>query len=249
MDGARCSRSPRRRTALARRTGLPCRHRPVFAATGRARRRPARDRDRRRRRLRDGSPRHELALDDGVCSRGVRDAGATRSARERSDRCSSPTPTAWSSPPEPHPSGLGHYFLARLAAALGDHRAADELYTDAAQRDERAGAKIWVVRDQWRHEAPPRSTRRHGPRAAAARTRLRRSEGMRPGTNSRAACCTAIRCRRITQASDQHQLRTERNLPHGPCFRRATCIARSAPPGPCNARGPSRKADRKLLSQ
>ncbi len=40
------------------------------------------------------------------------------------------------------------YFLARLAATVGDHRAADELYGDAAQRDERAGATIWVVRDQ-----------------------------------------------------------------------------------------------------
>lgn len=43
------------------------------------------------------------------------------------------------------------YFLARLAATLGDHRAADELYTDAAQRDERAGAAIWVARDLRRH--------------------------------------------------------------------------------------------------
>ncbi|MGZ4306748.1 MAG: ATP-binding protein [Solirubrobacteraceae bacterium] len=43
------------------------------------------------------------------------------------------------------------YFLARLAAAVDDHRTADELYGDAAQRDGRAGAAIWVVRDQWRH--------------------------------------------------------------------------------------------------
>ena len=43
------------------------------------------------------------------------------------------------------------YFLARLAAAVGDRAAADELYGDATQRDERAGAAIWVVRDQWRH--------------------------------------------------------------------------------------------------
>jgi DNA-binding SARP family transcriptional activator len=47
--------------------------------------------------------------------------------------------------------GSVNYFLARLAAAAGDHRAADELYSDAAARDERAGAAIWVVRDQWRH--------------------------------------------------------------------------------------------------
>lgn len=50
-----------------------------------------------------------------------------------------------------HHQGSVTYFLARLAATVGDHRAADELYSDAAQRDERAGAKIWVVRDQWRH--------------------------------------------------------------------------------------------------
>ena len=50
-----------------------------------------------------------------------------------------------------HHQGSVAYFLARLAAALGDHQAADALYGDAAQRDERAGAAIWVVRDQWRH--------------------------------------------------------------------------------------------------
>jgi hypothetical protein len=50
-----------------------------------------------------------------------------------------------------HHQGSVAYFLARLAAAVGDHRAADELYGNAAQRDERAGAAIWVVRDQWRH--------------------------------------------------------------------------------------------------
>jgi hypothetical protein len=43
------------------------------------------------------------------------------------------------------------YFLARLAAALGDHRAADELYDYAAQHDQRAGAEIWVARDLRRH--------------------------------------------------------------------------------------------------
>ena len=43
------------------------------------------------------------------------------------------------------------YFLARLAATLGDHQAADELYADAARRDERAGAAIWVARDLRRH--------------------------------------------------------------------------------------------------
>ena len=43
------------------------------------------------------------------------------------------------------------YFLARLAATLGDHRTADELYTDAARRDERAGAAVWVARDLRRH--------------------------------------------------------------------------------------------------
>ena len=43
------------------------------------------------------------------------------------------------------------YFLARLAATLGDHQTADELYTDAARRDERAGAAVWVARDLRRH--------------------------------------------------------------------------------------------------
>lgn len=43
------------------------------------------------------------------------------------------------------------YFLARLAATLGDHRAADELYADAARRDDRAGAAVWVARDLRRH--------------------------------------------------------------------------------------------------
>ena len=50
-----------------------------------------------------------------------------------------------------HHQGSVTYFLARLATAVGDHRAADELYGNATQRDELAGAKIWVVRDQWRH--------------------------------------------------------------------------------------------------
>jgi hypothetical protein len=50
-----------------------------------------------------------------------------------------------------HHQGSVAYFLARLAATLGDQRAADQLYGDAAQRDERASAAIWVVRDQWRH--------------------------------------------------------------------------------------------------
>ena len=43
------------------------------------------------------------------------------------------------------------YFLARLATTLGDHQAAAELYADAARRDERAGAAIWVVRDLRHH--------------------------------------------------------------------------------------------------
>jgi hypothetical protein len=43
------------------------------------------------------------------------------------------------------------YFLARLAAALGDHRAADDLYAAAAESDQRAGADIWVARDLRRH--------------------------------------------------------------------------------------------------
>ena len=43
------------------------------------------------------------------------------------------------------------YFLARLAATLGENRTADALYADAARRDERAGATIWVARDLRRH--------------------------------------------------------------------------------------------------
>jgi hypothetical protein len=50
-----------------------------------------------------------------------------------------------------HHQGSVAYFLARLAAAVGDHRAADELYADATRRDERAGAAIWVVRDLRHH--------------------------------------------------------------------------------------------------
>ena len=50
-----------------------------------------------------------------------------------------------------HHQGSVAYFLARLAATLRDHRAADELYADAAQRDQRAGADIWVARDLRRH--------------------------------------------------------------------------------------------------
>ena len=50
-----------------------------------------------------------------------------------------------------HHQGTVAYFLARLAATLGDRTAADDLYTEAAQRDERAGAAIWVVRDLRRH--------------------------------------------------------------------------------------------------
>ncbi len=50
-----------------------------------------------------------------------------------------------------HHQGSVAYFLARLAAAVGDHRTADGLYGDAAGRDARAGAAIWVVRDQRRH--------------------------------------------------------------------------------------------------
>jgi hypothetical protein len=50
-----------------------------------------------------------------------------------------------------HHQGSVAYFRARLAAAVGDDGAAEELYGDAAQRDARAGAAIWVVRDQWRH--------------------------------------------------------------------------------------------------
>jgi hypothetical protein len=50
-----------------------------------------------------------------------------------------------------HHQGSVAYFLARLAATLGEHPAADDLYADAAARDQRAGADIWVARDLRRH--------------------------------------------------------------------------------------------------
>ena len=59
---------------LTRRTGLPRRHRHRVRGHRPRRRRTARDRDRRRRRFRHGSPRHELALDDRLGSRSMRDA-------------------------------------------------------------------------------------------------------------------------------------------------------------------------------
>ncbi|MGB0092598.1 MAG: hypothetical protein WBP81_08705, partial [Solirubrobacteraceae bacterium] len=43
------------------------------------------------------------------------------------------------------------YLLARLAAVCGDNASADELFADAAQRDEHAGAAALVVRDLQRH--------------------------------------------------------------------------------------------------
>ena len=53
-------------------------------------------------------------------------------------------------------SGSSHwgsvaYLLARLAAGCGDNAAADELFADAARRDEHAGAAALVVRDLQRH--------------------------------------------------------------------------------------------------
>ena len=50
-----------------------------------------------------------------------------------------------------HHQGSVAYFLARLAAAVGDHRAADELYADARNVTSAPAQTIWVVRDQWRH--------------------------------------------------------------------------------------------------
>jgi hypothetical protein len=35
--------------------------------------------------------------------------------------------------------------------AAGDHDAAEARYSEAAERDERAGAPAFVVRDLWRH--------------------------------------------------------------------------------------------------
>ena len=132
-----------------------------------------------------------------------------------------------------HHQGSVAYFLARLAAAVGDHRAADELYGDAAQRDERAGAAIWVVRDQSApRRAPTRSTRRQRPGAAAARTRPRRSEGLRPRTNTRADRRTATPCQRIKQASDQRQLSRDRNPPQGPLLSPCDVHPAIRAPGP-----------------
>jgi DNA-binding SARP family transcriptional activator len=43
------------------------------------------------------------------------------------------------------------YLLARLAAACGDLEDADRLFVEAEQRDERAGAPVWVLRDLRHH--------------------------------------------------------------------------------------------------
>jgi tetratricopeptide (TPR) repeat protein len=41
--------------------------------------------------------------------------------------------------------------VARLAATLGDHDNADELFAESARRDERVGAPVWLAHDFWHH--------------------------------------------------------------------------------------------------
>jgi hypothetical protein len=48
-------------------------------------------------------------------------------------------------------AGSVAYVLARLAGACGDDAAADRLFRDAAERDERAGAPAWATRDLRHH--------------------------------------------------------------------------------------------------
>ena len=104
-----------------------------------------------------------------------------------------------------HHQGSVTYFLARLAAAQGDHRAADELYGEATQRDEQAGAKVWVVRDQWRHaelilEARADTDRAHqllerayvGAKACGLERTLARLAAQRPVTNASSRLPTGI---------------------------------------------------------
>ncbi len=53
------------------------------------------------------------------------------------------------------------YLLARLAALLGDHAAADRMFCQAAELDERAGAPAFVLRDLRAHGSFLRATGRH----------------------------------------------------------------------------------------
>ncbi len=65
-------------------------------------------------------------------------------------------------------AGSVAYHLALLAATCGDHEQADHLFTDAARRDEHAGAPAMVVRDLEHHG---RFLRRIGQRERATRLR------------------------------------------------------------------------------
>jgi hypothetical protein len=79
-------------------------------------------------------------------------------------------------------AGSVAYLLARLAVLCGDDDAADQLFADAARRDEHAGAAALVVRDLQRHGQFLRATGRHDRaddvlRAGAEKARsLRRSD-------------------------------------------------------------------------
>jgi hypothetical protein len=53
------------------------------------------------------------------------------------------------------------YLLARLAALCGDLEAADQMFEQAQQRDERAGASAFVLRDLRAHERFLRATGHH----------------------------------------------------------------------------------------
>ena len=61
------------------------------------------------------------------------------------------------------------YLLARLAAVLGDHEAADRMFRSAAERDERAGAPAFVLRDLRGHESLLRAAGRHDDAGALSR--------------------------------------------------------------------------------
>ena len=53
------------------------------------------------------------------------------------------------------------YLLARLAAVCGDHAGADRMIEAAVERDERAGAPAYALRDLRDHERFLRAAGRH----------------------------------------------------------------------------------------
>jgi DNA-binding SARP family transcriptional activator/tetratricopeptide (TPR) repeat protein len=53
------------------------------------------------------------------------------------------------------------YLIARLAALCGDHTTADQMFAEAQERDDRAGAPAFVLRDLCVHESFLRASGRH----------------------------------------------------------------------------------------